>query len=109
MTSFDDYSYWQEKYTFGIDTVAPDGLHSAKREETYLSEKNKESIKENITRNVTDIADRYPEVVFYVFYTPYSIAWWETEANEGKLYKYLEAEKYVAELIIPHERILSRI
>lgn len=106
MTSFDEYSRWQDEATFGIGTVAPDGVHySRPTEELHLADEERARIKESIEQNVIKIADKYPDVAFYYFYTPYSAVWWCEQANEGMLFKQLEAEKYITELIIPHKNI----
>ena len=54
---------------------------------------------------LTSIADEYPDVDFYYFYSPYSVVKWNSWKNEGLLYKYLEAEAYITELIVPHKNI----
>ncbi len=107
ITSFDDYSRWQSSYTFGIDTVLPDGVpaQESPAESKHLSEEQKADIRENIERNVTAAADSYPDVDFYYFYTPYSIAWWQEQYAKGTLNRQLEAERYITELILPHKNI----
>ena len=105
ITSFDEYSRWQEAYGFGYNSVYPDGITFRATAEEGLSEEQRAVIEENITRNVTSIADRYPEVEFYYFYTPYSLGWWGYLVNCGLLTQWLEAEKQITELILPHENI----
>lgn len=106
ITSFDDYSRWQQVYTFGIKTVKPDGLEKKEPEvHSYLSDDDKAIIKKNIEYNVLRTADENPDVEFYYFYSPYSIAWWAETYNAGNLYRQLEMEKYVTELIVPHKNI----
>ena len=51
------------------------------------------------------MADQYPDVDFYYFFSPYSIAWWNSITNEGTLYRQLEAEQYIIELILEHPNI----
>ena len=51
------------------------------------------------------ISDQYPDVDFYYFFSPYSIAWWNSITNEGTLYRQLEAEQYIIELILEHPNI----
>ncbi|RKM59553.1 hypothetical protein D6856_10070 [Butyrivibrio sp. XB500-5] len=106
ITTFDNYSRWQDSYVFGINTVAPDGVAVNKTvEDEHLSNGEKALIKENIVTNVTNVADEYPDVDFYYFYTPYSAVWWCEQYNEGRLFKQLEAERYITELILPHKNI----
>ena len=106
ITSFDQYSRWQESCTFGIKTVAPDGVtFNGKADAVHLSDKDKDIIYENITQNVTSLADKYPDVDFYYFFTPYSILWYKDLVENGTIYRQLEAEEYVIELILQHENI----
>ncbi len=106
ITTFDDYSRWQPYHTFGINTVRPNGIRVYRdEEEMHLSDREKEIIKDNIEKNVTDIAGDYPNVEFYYFYTPYSIVWWCGNYKHGGIAKQIEAEKYVTELILPHKNI----
>ena len=103
--SFDKYSRWQSQFTFGINTVCPEGVAGTETEQVHLSDAEKKKIRKNIDLNVTDTADANPDVDFYYFYTPYSLASWNGWKTEGKLYKMLEAEAYITDLIIPHKNI----
>lgn len=105
-TSFDIYSNWQELQDFGINSVFPDGIEYAGADgAVYLTEDEKSVILENITQNVTLLADKYPDVEFYYFFTPYSIAWWMDLAAWGTIYRQIESEQYVIELMLEHENI----
>ena len=106
ITTFDDYSRWQSKYKFGINTVCPEGITVIEpAEQLHLTESEKADIRKNISLNVTDLADEHPEVDFYYFYSPYSIVKWNDWANTGMLHKICEAEEYVTELILEHDNI----
>lgn len=106
ITSFDDYSRWQESYTFGANTVIPNGVTNDRAvEEVHLSDEERQTIYGNITQNVTSLADQYPEVDFYYFFSPYSAAWWVDYVHDGTIYKWIEAEQYTIELILEHPNI----
>lgn len=106
ITSFDDYARWQQGFTFGVDTVMPDGIAEFKvGKPIHLTSKDKEIIKGNIEQNVTSLANEYPEVDFYYFFSPYSIAWWQTQVASGNIYKQIEAEQYIIELILEADNI----
>lgn len=109
ITSFDDYSRWQPLFDFGINTVSPEGIVATSLErgfgQEHLSNEEKEVIKKNIELNVTNVADEYPHVDFYYFYPPYSIIIWNEWEKNGALYKMLEAEAYITELIVSHNNI----
>lgn len=106
ITSFDDYSRWQYDYSFGIDSVVPDrNMSSTQGAVVHLTEDERITIYGNITQNVTDLADQYPDVEFYYFFSPYSIAYWVQKLNDGTFDKQIEAEEYVIELILEHPNI----
>ena len=105
ITSFDDYSRWQESYTFGPNTVCPDGIVTENVEQSHLTDEEKKTIEQNIVTNVTSIADQYPDVDFYYFYSPYSVVEWNNWKKKGILYKQLEEEEFITELILPHKNI----
>ena len=105
ITTFDDYSRWQNRFKFGIKTVSPKGLTVKNTKQIHLTNDDKEKIRKNIELNVIKIAEEYPDVDFYYFYSPYSIAMWNRWKNMGTLHKMLEAEEFITELIVPKRNI----
>lgn len=106
ITSFDNYSRWQSAYKFGIDTVLPNGIsYSGNGKQIHLSDEEKKTICELISKNVTSLADKYPETEFYYFFTPYSIVWYKKLVENGEIYRQIEAEQYIIELILEHDNI----
>ncbi len=103
ITSFDEYTAWQNNYTYGIQTVCPDGisLNEAGKTNVSLSGEEKHIIQENIQANITSLAEAYPNVTFYLFFTPYSALWWADQSVERQV----EAEQYVIELLLEHDNI----
>ncbi len=103
ITSFNDYTNWQDQFDYGINTVLPDGISEKLHyDHIQLTPEDKQLIKETIEKNVTNIADEHPQVDFYYFYPPYSIAFWYSIPDPELQ---LEAEAYVTELIVPHRNI----
>lgn len=106
ITSFDVYNNWQKLYTFGVDSVCPDGIsYTDIGSSTHLTEDEKVMLEKNIQKNVIELADLYPDVEFYYFFSPYSAVWWENITMTGDIYKQLEAEKYLIETILEHDNI----
>lgn len=105
MTSFDDYSSWQNLRPFGVRDVLPDGISVMETVQEGLSDDEKERIRQNIENNVIDIAKLYPDVDFYYYYSPYSVVVWNRWKNEGNMLKYLEAEAYITEMILQCKNI----
>lgn len=109
ITSFDVYESWQnwqQNNDFGINSVCPNGIeYAGPGEAVHLTEDEKNMILENITQNVTSLADKYPNVDFYYFFTPYCTIWWRNMTAWGLTYKQIEAEQYIIELILEHQNI----
>lgn len=104
--SFDDYSNWQEGINFGLHTVCPDGITAnPPSDPVHMSEEDKAVIQENIIKNVTSLAEEYPDVTFYYFFPPYSAVWWKNEIDSGNVYRQVEAEQYIIELILECDNI----
>ena len=106
ITPFDEYERTQEQCIFGINHTCPYGIVTSRPENfEHLSEEEREELRENIEINVLSTADAYPDVDFYYFYSPYSIDVWSDWYNEGTLFKILEAEAFVTEMLLPYENI----
>lgn len=101
ITSFDDYSYWMERFEFGPGVVCPDGVTEPNREyDFHLSQEEEKIVRDNIRQNVALLAEQNPEVTFYCFFTPYSALWWKNMINDGLLGKQTEAERVVIEELL---------
>ncbi len=107
ITSFDEYARWNmEETTFGIKTVCPDGVTvSESAKPLHLSETERETILDSVWQNITSLAEAYPDVTFYYFFTPYSVVWWGRLVNDGSIYKQIESEKLVIEEVLKHQNI----
>lgn len=104
--SFDDYSNWMDDYTFGKNTLFPEGITARKPAlPIELTQKEINTILENIGQNVTFLADKYPDVDFYYFFTPYSAAWWQSLLIDGTLNKQIEAERIIIEELLKYNNI----
>lgn len=105
ITSFDDYSNWMSSYTFGADTVLETYVFEEPELERELTESEKQTIRENVQQNVTDLADEYPETQFYYFFPPYSAVYWGERWMDGDLAWQMSIEEYAASLIVQHDNI----
>lgn len=105
-TSFDEYSNWNDNYTFGAEAVLNSySLGPAADAPTPASEADLRTVRENIRQNVTDLADEHPETVFYLFFTPYSICFWDECHNTGKVDWYIDITQAAVEELLKHPNI----
>lgn len=106
ITTFDDYSRWNDYFSFGVNSVYENGTsYTASNIEKHLSDEDIAVIEDNIAQNVTSFVDDYPNVEFYYFITPFSVAWWKNNMESGNAYQIMEAEKYAIEMILEHDNI----
>ncbi|MGN1181351.1 MAG: hypothetical protein ACI4SD_09055 [Suilimivivens sp.] len=99
-TSMDEYSSW-EKET-GLQAI----LYSYDRNSVDISdfrdfgEDELTTVTETINFNIIQLANKYPDTTFYLFYTPYSICYFDALVLKGTLNQQLEAEKAATELLL---------
>lgn len=106
ITSFDTYSNWMASCTFGVKTVCPEGITvQDPGNPVHLSDAEKQTVLDTTRQNITSLAEKYPEVSFYYFFTPYSVVWWKTLVDSGTIYKHLEAEELIIKEILQYDNI----
>ena len=110
ITSFDRYSSWLTQYRYGKDAVFPDGIQMEKSSWNYPFNSTYETrTRENVTQNLTAIADEYPDVTFYYFFPPYSAQFWLQTVENGTLERLVASEKLAIEEMLqrPNIRLYS--
>lgn len=106
ITAFDDYSYFMAGYSFGEGSVrGSKDSFGQPGEPVHLTEEERTLIYENIEQNVISLTREYPDTAFYLFFPPYSAAWWEKIVEDGTVYKRIEAEEFIIEHILECENI----
>lgn len=105
-TTFDEYQNWMGAYASKDVPWTASYVRPEKSSETmYITETDYQNIRENISQNITDLAYQNPEIEFYLFFSPYSIYYWDSLQQTGALEKQLQAEKYVIELLLQYDNI----
>ena len=105
-TTFDVYSNWMNRFTFGKETV--DGTYSrptAVDTQPFLTDEQKKHLNENIQQNFIDLAKGYPNIEFYVFFPPYSIYYWDEINQTGKINSWPQAQELATQLLLEQENI----
>lgn len=107
-TSFDDYANWNKTAVYGKDSVLGTynpGVIDDSVKNISLSEKEKEMIRGNVYQNIVSIAEKYPEVDFYIFFPPYSVCWWGELKCEGKIEYQVEVEEVAIKELLKSDNI----
>lgn len=104
-TTFDEYASWDGNR--GKDFIMR--YFSRKSEilpmEPELTGEEKENVEENIITNIVALAENHPDTTFLLFYTPYSILYWDDLYRSGTLEKQLQIEEMVSSLLLECENI----
>ena len=106
ITDFDSYSNRMEYHTFGPKTVlGTRGTYLPPTEINKLTDEQRTMIKENVSLHLTSLAEQYPDITFYYFFTPYSAAWWGSTYQSGNLEQEIELEKIAIEEMLNYDNI----
>lgn len=103
---FDEYCNWTDRYALGREAIDAGYTRPDKSDtKAVLSEDDRALIRDNVEQNLLEIARENPQITFYLFFTPYSIFYWDELNQAGMLERQLELEKYAIELLLPCENI----
>lgn len=99
-TTFDEYSSWHRPA--GLENISLTYKRSDEKKEMLegLSDEEKELLTGNIEQNFVELVNKYPDIMFYIFYTPYSICWWDSLNQDGTMKAQLEAELMTTEMLL---------
>ena len=107
-TTFDEYANWDPYYLFGKEGVSSYyGRDSVIPAETQgvITDEEYEIIRENVAYNIEQAIKDNPDVEFYYFFTPYSIYYWDYMQRLGELDRQVEAERYIASLLVGYDNL----
>ena len=105
-TTFDDYEYWSDRFEYGKEAVRNTYVRpEISLQKTVLSMKEKVNAAENMEYNILDTVKANPETTFYIFFPPYSVAYWDIAQREGKLDYSIELQKIAIEAMLPYDNV----
>jgi hypothetical protein len=106
ITSFDDYATWMDKAKAGKRYVLGDRkLYKSPSENQPFTDDLKQKVYDNISENVVSVAKANPDVEFYYYFTPYSVAWWGGQNELGAVNRWISIEQYAIELMLECDNI----
>ena len=116
-TTMDEYSSWQRPCgleailgSYDRDALLADSLPANSQEGSAgFGEKEHSKVVQTITLNVLDIVNQYPDTVFYIFFPPYSICYWDAAKIQNTLNQEISAMETAADLLLacPNVRLYS--
>lgn len=107
-TSFDQYMNWAPEKEWGREAVLRTYSEPSERfaVEHPLTEEDARMVRENLEQNVIATARANPDILFYCFFPPYSVAYWDSElAAKGDMGRQLAALRLAASLLTEVENI----
>jgi len=103
-TGFDEYNSWEEPS--GREAVMADFTPGNVREEqAAFTEDVKVQIEKNVYENIESVVKEHPDTQFYLFFTPYSIAYWDTLYYSSQYNVQMEATKIFAERLLQYDNV----
>ncbi|MCD8039699.1 MAG: hypothetical protein LUE96_11545 [Lachnospiraceae bacterium] len=108
-TTMDEYSSWDKELGYECVMAGYERWEERAEMSPGLSDEEREMVAENIRQNLVEPANAYPDTTFYLFYTPYSICYWDYLNQEGLMLRQLEAEQIATELLLqcPNVRLYN--
>jgi hypothetical protein len=99
-TTFDEYSAWDKETGYEYVMSGYDRWEEKGEMHEGLDEERREMVTGNIKQNIVDMVSKYPDTTFYIYYTPYSIVWWDFMNQEGMMKWQFEAELIATQLML---------
>lgn len=108
-TTFDEYSSWDKETGYAYVMTGYDRWEEKAEMVPGLTDEEKVMVTQNIEQNFVDLVSQYPDTTFYIFYTPYSICWWDFMNQEGMMQMQFDAEQIATELLLqcPNVRLYN--
>lgn len=99
-TTMDEYSSWVHET--GLEHIMASYTRADQHpvEDPSFNEEDRRMVEENITKNIVDLVNRYPDTEFYFYYPPYSICYFDGLCLQNALTRQLEAERLTTELLL---------
>jgi len=105
-TTFDDYSNWDDAYTYGKEAVMKGYNRPEKAaEKRVMTDAEFMRMRGNVDQNYLELARENPETQFYYFFTPYSIAWWDSIQRNGTLEWYISLMKEASQMMVECDNV----
>lgn len=102
MLNFDYYANWTDNPQYGKAAVlAKEGERLPQSEKKIHIDFNPD----NIRKNILSVVEKHPDTDFYIFFTPYSIVYFDRLQRQGLLENQLEWERLVIEELLRYDNI----
>lgn len=104
-TTMDEYSSWDKPTGHAYIMASYLRWKEKAPMREGLTEEERTMVRESVQENIVDLVKQYPDTTFYLFYTPYSIYYWDYQNQEGLMQCQFEAEQLATELLLTCENV----
>lgn len=105
-TTFDEYNYWSDDYAYGADAIRAN--YDRPEQSPTVRETNEadlEQLRQSMDQNFLSLAEENPDTQFYLFFTPYSIFWWDSMQRYGETDLYIDLMKEASRMLVEYDNI----
>ena len=104
-TTMDEYSSWVNETGLEHILLSYDRNNVNIPATVDFGETEKQTVIQTIENNFVDLIEKYPDTEFYLFYTPYSICYWDALNIKGTIQRQTEAEKLATEMLLQYPNV----
>ncbi len=99
-TTMDEYSSWRNETGLAHIMQSYDRENVGPAKEQGFGDEERRIVEETVQKNIVDLVNRYPDTEFILFYTPYSICYWDALNLMGTMFRQTEAERVATEMLL---------
>lgn len=99
-TTMDEYSSWNKETGLEYIMQSYDRWEEKADMIAGLTQEEWDMVTANVRENFVAMINQYPDTTFYIFYTPYSICYWDFLNQEGMMQMQFDAEQIATELLL---------
>lgn len=106
-TSFDEYANWDSKAEYGTDALKNNLYLNQKAsiESVELTKEDYEKISRNVNQNIIPAVKNNPNTIFYMYFSPYHISYWNERIYDGTFHYFIEAEKIAVTELLNYDNV----
>ena len=107
MTTFDGYMHWAPDKEWGREAVLKTFVRpEGNMEPVPFTMEDRQMVEGNVEQNILAVARANPDITFYCFIPPYSIAYWDSElVAKGDFERQLTALRLMADMLLTCDNI----
>lgn len=104
-TTMDEYSSWDKETGLEYIMESYDRWEERAPMREGLSDEERVIVTDNVRQNFEELIKKHPDVTFYIFYSPYSICFWDFLNQEGMMKEQFEAEQIATEILLQYDNV----